>query len=138
MNRKKSLLPLALLTFVLSGLLIACDKDNDNTSTNPSNCDVRGSYSGTYTNQLSQTASVAYILTDDNFIKGSANLTSSPTAFGSYAGTCDSIRMRSWNSINNNYYYFEGKFSNTRTTITGIYKNLTTTSETGTFTLTKQ
>jgi hypothetical protein len=42
------------------------------------------------------------------------------------------------NSVNGNYYYFAGKFSNNRTTITGIYKNLTTTSEVGTFTLEKQ
>lgn len=137
MKSKTTFLTIGTIVLVAATILVSCKKDNSNTST-VSTCDVRGSYSGTYTNQNSQSAPFAYILMDDNFIKGSSSLTSSPTAFGSYSGTCDSINLRSWNSTNNNYYYFSGKFSNNRTTISGIYKNLTTTSETGTFTLVRQ
>jgi hypothetical protein len=99
---------------------------------------VKGSYSGTFANQLNQTSTFAYILGDNNFISGAAILTDPPTAFGSYANTCDSIKMKSWNTINNSYYYFAGKFSNNRMTITGIYKNLTSTAEIGSFILNKQ
>lgn len=137
MKRKNITVVILALVLVSFMYLLSCKKDEP-TSTHPTICDVKGSYSGTYTNHLNQSASFAYVLSDDNFLFGSGNLSSSPTAFGGYSNTCDSIKMRSWNSVNENYYYFAGKFSNNRTTITGIYKNLTTTSETGTFTLTKQ
>lgn len=136
MKKKNLTIVTIALAFVSFVYLVSCKKDEP--TTQPTPCDAKGSYSGTYTNYLNQSASMAYILTDDNFAKGAANLSSSPTAWGSYSNTCDSVKIRSWNSTNGNYYYFAGKFSNNRTTINGIYKNLTTTTETGTFTLTKQ
>jgi hypothetical protein len=97
MKKKNVLfLTLTMIAFTSFVFLASCKKDSTNPPTPASaNCDVRGSYSGTYTNQLSQSASFAYILMDDNFIKGSGNLSSPPTAFGSYSNTCDSITLRS-------------------------------------------
>lgn len=119
---------------------VSCKKESPQPATAicDSVCIVTGSYSGTYTNHLNQTGSFAYTLEDDNFISGAGTLTAPPTAFGSYSNTCDSVKMKSWNTINNSYYYFAGKLSNNRTTITGIYKNLTTPSEIGSFTLIRQ
>jgi hypothetical protein len=141
--KKTSVLLLTFSFIAISAFvyLSSCTKDNSSPSTNTNCdpvCDVRGSYSGTFTNQGGQTGIHAYILREDNFVTSADKLTSAPTAFGSYTNTCDSIKIREWNSINNSYYYFAGKFSNNRTTITGTYKNLTTPSETGPFTLTKQ
>lgn len=136
--------PSIILSFAIPLLLLgtvfqlgACSKDQDDPP-QQTNCDVQGNYSDTYTNQLNLTGNFAYKLTDDNFAVSAEAIQDDPTAFGSYRNTCDSLILRSWNSINENYYYFAGKFSSDRTVITGIYKNLTTTSETGTFTLTKQ
>lgn len=137
MKKKQLTVVVLALSFVSLLFLAGCDKDDD-TKTEPTTCDAKGSYSGTYTNYLNQTASFAYVLASDNFAYGSGTLTAPPTAFGGYSNTCDSLRLRTWNSVNGNYYLFLGKFSSNRTTVTGTYKNLTTTSETGTFTLNKQ
>jgi len=132
------------LTFFIASIFsltyISCTKDDQASTPTPCDpvCSVKGSYSGTFTNQLNQSAPFAYVLGDYNFISGASTLTTQPTAFGAYSNTCDSLKMKSWNTINNSYYYFEGKFSNNKTTVTGIYKNLTTTSEIGIFTLNKQ
>jgi hypothetical protein len=101
-------------------------------------CDVKGTYAGLWTNHLGNTGTFAYVLKADNFTTGSASVNASTNAIGSYWNNCDSVKLNTFNYINNNYYYFEGKFSANKATITGIYKNLTTTTETGTFTLTKQ
>lgn len=99
---------------------------------------INGSYFGTYTNQYLQSASFAYTLTDHNFMSGAKDLSSEPTAFGSYSGNFENMEMKAWNSINNSYYSFKGKYSKDRKSITGTYQNLTTTSEHGTFKLVKQ
>ena len=80
-------------------------------------CSVKGIYSGTYTNQNNFTGTFAYKLEDNNFSESGATANATPTAFGGYWNSCDSIRLNSFNSINDNYYYFEGKFSNGRTAI---------------------
>src|SRR5260221_14359219 len=117
--------------------ILSCKKDSVN-NTQPASCNVKGSYAGTFANQGTQSSPFAYILSDNNFTYVGANLSSPPTAFGGYENNCDSITIRTWSSTNNSYYYFAGKFSNDQKNITGIYKNLTSISETGTFTLIKQ
>jgi|GEM_PF-1727241 len=104
----------------------------------PVNCDVRGNYSGTFINQFGISSTFAYKFLDDNFTTGASTLASTMTAFGGYSNTCDSVKWNSHNNVNNNYYNFAGKFSNNRTTLTGVYKNLTTPAEIGSFSLTKQ
>jgi len=104
----------------------------------PVNCDVRGNYSGTFINQFGISAAFAYKLLNDNFTTGASTLTSTMTAFGGYSNTCDSIKWNSYNTINNSYYNFAGKFTNNRTTLTGVYQNVTTPAEIGSFSLTKQ
>ena len=138
--KNRIFLGLPLLAFVIIlGQIVSCKKESTTTTTPPVVvCDVRGTYSGSYTDQIAISGTFVYILKDNNFTTGSATLTSAQNAFGGYSNTCDSIRLNSYNTINGNYYYFEGKFSNSTRTITGIYKNLSMTSEYGTFTLTKQ
>lgn len=122
-------------SFVLSGYLVI--RPSAITYRNNRNI-VKGSYFGTYTNQYSKSGGFAYTLTDHNFMSGAKDLFSPPTAFGSYSGNFENMEMKTWNSINNNYYSFKGKFSKDRKSISGTYQNLTTTSEHGTFTLVKQ
>jgi hypothetical protein len=129
------LLTLGIGAFVLSGYLVIRPSTINNRREHPI---VKGSYFGTYTNQYLQSASFAYTLADHNFMCGVKDLSSKPTAFGSYSGNFESMEMKTWNSINNNYYAFKGKFSKDRNAITGTYQNLTTTSEHGTFKLEKQ
>jgi hypothetical protein len=131
----------ALATFALSFIFFqmsSCKKSDAQTPPCDPVCVVKGTYAGTFTNQISLTGNFYYKLGDNNFTTGSENLGDDGTAFGGYWNSCDSIKINSFNSVNNSYYYFAGKFSDNKNTITGIYKNLTTTSETGTFTLTKQ
>lgn len=130
-----SLFLLAILLFII---FPACKKDNSTPVTVV--CDVTGIYSGTYTNQFGQSGNFAYSLKSNNLIVGAANVAglSNPNAAGSYINTCDSIYITTWNSINNSYYKFSGKFNNTRTQIAGVYVNQTTPSETGPFQLTRQ
>ncbi|NOT90681.1 hypothetical protein [Ferruginibacter sp.] len=129
---------------VVSAILfiyVSCKKENTQVTT-PSKCDsvciVTGSYNGTYTNQLNQTAQLAFVLGNNGFFTGAATLAVSSTSFGGYSNTCDSLKMQSWNSINSSYYSFAGKFSSNRTVVTGVYKNLTTISEVGTFSVVRQ
>ena len=129
------LLTLGIGAFVLSGYLVihpSCISHHKAPNF------INGSYFGTYTNQYLQSGSFAYTLTDHNFMSGGKDLSSDPTAFGSYSGNFNGMEMKTWNSINNNYYSFKGKFSKDRKSITGTYQNLTTTSEHGTFKLVKQ
>jgi hypothetical protein len=121
--------------FVLSGYLVI--RPSAITYRKDQNT-INGSYFGTYTNQYLQSGSFAYTLTDHNFTSGAKDLSTKPTAFGSYSGNFGDMEMKTWNSINNNYYSFKGKFSEDKKSITGTYQNLTTTSEHGTFKLVKQ
>src|SRR5690349_12194166 len=116
-KNKTQLLAFFLIALTILTVFVSCDKDDDDSPAVNTACDAKGSYSGTYTNQNNQTATFAYVLTSNNFISGAGNLSSAPTTFGGYENTCDSIKLRSWNSINGNYYYFAGKFSNNRATI---------------------
>jgi hypothetical protein len=141
--KKLFMASVALVTFALAVTLFqmsSCKKSDAEPPTTPCDpvCIVKGTYAGTYTNQYNMTATFAYLLADNNFISGAGTVTDVPTAFGGYWNSCDSIKINTWNSVNDSYYYFAGKFSTDKNTITGIYKNLTTTSEVGTFTLAKQ
>jgi hypothetical protein len=129
-------LAIALTLFQMS----SCKKADAEPTTTPCDpvCSIIGNYSGTFTNQNNLTDPFGYILKENNFATSAATLGVSPTAFGGYSNSCDSVILNSWNSINSNYYYFAGKLSSDKRTITGIYKNLTTTSEIGTFILQKQ
>lgn len=127
-----------LISFLVVCFLISCKKDDCSNSPNSSSCNIAGSYLGTYTNQFGQTGSFYYNLGANYFVSSGASPTVTPTAFGSYSNTCDSVKIRIWNSANNSYYYLRGELSNNSTIITGVYENQTTPSETGPFTLNKQ
>lgn len=117
--------------------LIACKKDN---TPAPSQCDISGNYSGTFTNQFGQSGNHAYSLKNTKLVVGAGSISAliTPTSAGSYTNTCDSVYIYTWNSINNSYYKLSGKFSNNRSQLAGVYVNLTAPSETGPFQLTKQ
>lgn len=119
-------------------IFIGCTKDPVDPPAPTPVCDVRGVYSGIYTNQFDQSGTVIYSLKEDNFTTG-VNYQEGPTvAFGGYSNTCDSVTMNYYNIINSSYYIFQGAFSVTKDTLSGSYQNLTTPSEIGTFFLVKE
>lgn len=103
-------------------------------------CTISGIYTGTYTNQLGQSATFAFSFKANNLVVNAPSISSlnSPTAAGSYTNNCDSIFVTMWSPTNNNYYKFSGKILNNQSQITGTYLNQTTPSETGPFQLSKQ
>ena len=81
---------------------------------------------------------MTYILKKDDFAVGSVNLGGPIVTYGAYENTCDSVIISSWYSINGDYYSLKGKLSNNQTVISGKYYNLTLTSDSGSFSMTKQ
>jgi hypothetical protein len=104
----------------------------------PVNCDARGNFSGTFVNHLGFSSVFAYKFQDNNFTVGGSTLAGATNAYGGYRNTCDSVIWNSYNTINSSHYIFRGKYSNSRTTLTGQYQNLAMPVEIGTFVLNKQ
>ncbi|HZG25911.1 MAG TPA: hypothetical protein VEZ17_15085 [Chitinophagaceae bacterium] len=80
---------------------------------------------------------MTYQLQDNNFAVGTITPTGNAVTFGGYRNTCDSVFISSYFTSNSNYYLLKGKLLNSGTTITGTYNNLTTTSDFGTFSISK-
>lgn len=133
MKIKTSYLILCTLFF----LSMACDKEDDTTTpTTPVVCDVRATYSGLNTASTGGTYPTKYDLRDNNFAVGYEPNNVAVT-FGGYRNTCDSVILSVYYTTNSSYYLLQGKLLNNGTTIAGSYKNLTTPSDFGTFTMSK-
>ena len=103
----------------------------------PTNCDIRGTYSGTNTASTGGSSTLTYKFQDNNFAIGSITPTGSITTYGGYRNTCDSVILSVYYSNNNSYYLLQGKLLNNGATISGTFKNLTNTSDYGTFSISK-
>ena len=119
-------------------LFTACKKDDNTIVTPATTCDVRGEYVGTGLASTGASTTLAYSLLDNNFAVGSITLGGTPTTFGGYSNTCDSIYISAHFDINDSYYLLKGMLSNNDSVVTGTFQNLTTTSDFGTFTMRKQ
>jgi len=124
---------LAILIFVL--VIWSCKKDE---VSNPNNttCDVKGTYTGTGFASTGGSSPLTYKLQDNNFAIGTVTPTGAAVTFGGYRNTCDSVILSVYYTSNSSYYLLQGKLSNNGLTISGTFKNLTT-SEFGTFTISK-
>lgn len=126
---------LILILFPLFFAFNSCEKDDDTTTPPIIVCDVRGTYSGMNTASTGATSTIAYKLQDNNFAVGSLTPTSAAITFGGYRNTCDSVVLSVYYTSNSSYYLLQGKL--TANTIAGTFKNLTTPSDFGTFTMSK-
>ena len=95
---------------------------------NTSMCNVTGTYSGTNLSSTGASTTLTYKLQDNNFAVGTVT-------FGGYRNTCDSVILSVYYFGNNSYYLLQGRLTNKRTTIAGAFKNLTTPTDFGTFTI---
>lgn len=129
---KKSVIFIPLL---LMAAVVSCKKDDTTPPTTV--CNVKGTYSGTSIASTGNTSPTTYKLLDNNFVVGSVTPTGSAVTFGGYRNTCDSVIMSIYYTTNSSYYLLEGKISNNANTISGTFKNLTITSDFGTFSITK-
>jgi len=100
-------------------------------------CDVRGTYSGTNLSSTGLASTLSYTLQDNNFAVGRVTPTGAAVTFGGYSNTCDSVIISVRYASNNSYYLLKGKILNNGTTISGTFNNLTTTSDFGTFVISK-
>ena len=126
-----STLFLFLVLFQNSG----CKKTNETPPTPV--CDVKGFYSGTSTSDKGVTSPLTYSLRDNNFAVGGVTVGGQAVTFGGYRNTCDSVIMSVNYNAGSNYYLLEGKLTNNKATISGTFKNLTTPTDFGTFTISK-
>src|SRR5947207_1393530 len=110
--------------------LYSCKKST--TSSTPSVCDVRGTYSGTSMASTGATSTQTYKLQDNNFAVGSVTPTGAAVTFGGYRNTCDSVILSVYYTGNSSYYLLQGRLLNGGATITGTFKNLTTPTDFGT------
>ncbi len=127
---------IALATFVLTIVLFqmtGCKKDTVQATT--ATCDVRGTYTGSNLSSTGATSPIIYTLQDNNFAVGRTTSGSVAVTFGGYKNTCDSVILSVYYTGNSSYYLLQGKL--TGTTISGTFKNLTTVSDYGTFSITK-
>jgi hypothetical protein len=100
-------------------------------------CPIRGTYVGTSTATGGGSSTTIYTFEDNNLAVGKLTVGGPGVTFGGYRNTCDSMIISVYYAGNSSYYLLKGKFSNNRNTITGTFNNLTTTSDFGTFTITK-
>lgn len=100
-------------------------------------CPIFGTYSGTNTPNVGNSASINYTFQEQNLIIGRVAVGSPAVTFGGYKNTCDSVSFSVYYTTNSNYYIFKGKFSNNRNTIAGIYNNINVSADFGTFTISK-
>jgi hypothetical protein len=128
-----------LLTSVLapSVLLNSCKKETTTQPPTNTACDVRGIYTGTNTSSTGVSATSTYKLQDNNLALGSVTPTGPVVTYGGYRNTCDSVVLSVYYVSNNSYYLLQGRLSNNGKTISGSFKNLTTTTDFGTFNISK-
>jgi hypothetical protein len=74
--------------------LYACKKDNG--SSIVPQCDVRGTYAGNATASGGGSSPMVYQLSDNNFAVGSVTVGGTPTTFGGYRNSCDSVIISSY------------------------------------------
>jgi hypothetical protein len=115
--------------------LIGCKKATEIITTTV--CDVRGTYSGTNLASTGASSTLTYKLQDNNFAVGSVTPTGAAVTFGGYRNTCDSVILSVYYAGNSSYYLLQGKLLNNGATISGSFKNLTTPSDFGTFSISK-
>jgi hypothetical protein len=128
---------LVLPCLVISLLNLSCKKESEIPPTTATVCNVKGTFSGTSTRSTGVVSAMTYQLQDNNFAVGTITPTGNAVTFGGYRNTCDSVFISSYFTSNSNYYLLKGKLLNSGTTITGTYNNLTTTSDFGTFSISK-
>ncbi|MFP5041476.1 hypothetical protein [Parasediminibacterium sp. JCM 36343] len=147
--RKVWMASAVLTTFALSILLFESTSCNKTTAQQtvirdtivvrdtviPATCDIRGTYYATGTSVTGASSSSNYILKDNNFVVSSAtsSATSPTVTFGGYRNTCDSVFLSLYSTSNSCYYLLKGKLINNGKTVSGTFQNLTTTSDYGTF-----
>jgi hypothetical protein len=99
-------------------------------------CDVKSTYTGTSTTSGGVGSVLSYQLKENNLAIGLSSA-GVPVTFGGYRNTCDSVVLSVYYTTNSSYYLLEGKLENDKATISGTFKNLTTPSDFGTFTISK-
>lgn len=101
-------------------------------------CPVRGTFVGTSTpNGGGPSSNSIYTFEENHFVVGRHELNQEGVSFGGFRNTCDSVVWSVFYTVNDSYYLLKGKFSNNRNTISGTFQNLNTTSDFGTFTMSK-
>jgi hypothetical protein len=137
MKKRFTLMVVTFAVVTLTAVQISsCTKDN--TPPVSTNCDVKGIYSGTATSSNGNSSPLAYSLRENNFAVGFVTKEGAAVTFGGYRNTCDSVIMSvNYNGGNGSYYLLEGKLLNNKTTIAGTFKNLTTPTDFGTFSISK-
>jgi len=112
-----------------------CKKVVDSTKLN--SCEISGVYSGKAESSTGNMTILTYKFESNNFAVGSVTPAGAAVTFGGYRNTCDSVIMSVNYTSTGHYYLLQGKLSNGNATISGTFKNLTNTSDFGTFTITK-
>ncbi|MBN8856797.1 MAG: hypothetical protein J0H29_00330 [Sphingobacteriales bacterium] len=137
--KKTFIASITLVTVVVTIAVIqatGCKKENT-TPSEATNCDVKGTYSGTSVASTGASSVLTYQLEDNNFAIGSLTPKGEAVTFGGYRNTCDSVFLSVYYLENHCYYLLQGKLLDNRTTISGEFKNLTDTSDHGIFTIKK-
>jgi hypothetical protein len=132
--RQSIIVPTLLLT--ISIFQFSCKKETIPPPEEPT-CNLSGTYIGTSTETNGEVHVMTYELRENNFAVGRTAEMSDNVTFGGYKNTCDSIFLSVYYVTNKSYYLLKGKLSNNGTVISGTYNNLTTTSDAGTFNISK-
>jgi hypothetical protein len=136
MKKGYSLFFLSVLTsIVILDVFSGCKKETVTVSAPV--CDVKGIYSGTNLSSTGVSSTLTYKLQENNFAIGSVTPGGTSVTFGGYRNTCDSVFISAYYAGNNSYYLLAGKLINSNATISGTFKNLTTPTDFGTFSISK-
>jgi len=127
----------AVIVLLLPVIFISWTNKKDLASKPTDECVITGMFTGESKSTKGQTAQMTYDLRDNNLAVGMSSPTGSAVTFGGYKTTCDSIYISVCYTGNMSYYLLKGKFSDDHTTITGTFQNKVTSSDKGTFTISK-
>ena len=125
------------LVLLLPAIFISWTNQNICASKSTDECIITGMFTGESKSAKGQTAQMTYDLRENNLAVGMSSPTGSAVTFGGYKTTCDSIYISVCYTGNMSYYLLKGKFSDDHTTITGTFQNKVTSSDKGTFAISK-
>jgi hypothetical protein len=136
MIRKILMSTVVLTCFSVSIVLFQFSCKKEVTAQTTPTCDVKSSYAGTSITSTGVSSAIRYELRENNFVVGFGS-TGDAVTFGGYRNTCDSVIISVFYTLNNSYYLLQGKLGSNASAISGSYKNITTPTDFGTFSISK-
>ena len=133
----RKFLSISFVFILLSIVFISWTSKKPNVTKYYDECTVKGVFTGEAKSSNGVVSQMTYDFRDNNLAIGMSSPTGSAVTFGGYKASCDSVYISVCYTGNMSYYLLKGKFSEDHNIITGTYQNKVTTTDKGTFSITR-